>query len=176
MNALFKRYPLAANLTQTGLLMAVGDVIAQNLTDTKPHDYNRTLRAFSYGMIFAPMGMAWYPLVAKITPTSSKYINTVCRVAVDQLVFAPVVAIPMYYSAMTAMEGKRPVVAQIRHKLEEKWWPTLKDNWKVWPLFQVVNFFYVPVHYRLLAVNVVLLFWNTYLLWQNNRPSDTKVV
>jgi hypothetical protein len=36
-------------------------------------------------------------------------------------------------------------------------------NWKLWPAFQVFNLNFVPVHYQVVTVNIVSIFWNTYL-------------
>lgn len=177
---MFKRlvvsHPLAANMIQTGALFGVGDAIAQYMAPQQPHyDWPRTLRAVGYGgVIFAPIGNKWYHLLAKIKPSASHAVNTGWRVAADQLIFAPFIGIPMYYLVMTVLENRHPILPRIEEQLTTNWWPTLANNWKVWPAFQAVNFFFVPVHLRLLAVNVILIFWNTYLLWTLNAK-DAKI-
>lgn len=51
---------------------------------------------------------------------------------------------------MTVMEG-----GDIKKKLAEKWEQTLYTNWKLWPFVQLGNFTLVPLHLRLMVVNVV---------------------
>lgn len=85
--------------------------------------------------------------------------------AVDQAVFAPFIGIPLYYLAISLMEGKG--VEEVKQKLQKNWWLTLYTNWTVWPAFQAANFTFVPVAYRLMAVNVVSIGWNCYLLMKN---------
>jgi hypothetical protein len=53
-----------------------------------------------------------------------------------------------------------------------KFWPTMYYNWLVWPFAQMINFFYIPVSYRVLYDNLVTFWWNiglSYLafVWQN---------
>lgn len=44
------------------------------------------------------------------------------------------------------------------------------NNWRVWPAVNFVNFFFFPLHYRVIVVNTVGVFWNTYLAYMANRP------
>lgn len=124
-------------------------------------------------MIFAPLGDQWYKFLARIVVGRTNVAQTAARVAVDQGVFAPFIGIPLYYLAISALEGKN--WEQTRTKLEKNWWPTLYTNWSVWPVFQAVNFAFVPVSYRLMAVNVVSIGWNCYMLMKNAGEDPTKV-
>lgn len=157
---LLQRRPLATNAATTALLFGAGDVLAQG-SGNGAFNEMRTLRAVFYGgVVFAPIGDRWYKLLAAWKPVG----GTAARVAADQLLFAPFIGIPLYYSVMSLMEGRAVV-----ERVEEKWWPTLKTNWMVWPAVQVVNFGFVPVLMRLLTVNVVSVGWNCWLLLMHNR-------
>lgn len=157
-------------MVQTGLLFGTGDYLAQSLFETEKFDYLRSFRAIAYGgIIFAPIGHRWYGLLTKIKPSQSKLVNTFARVGVDQLVFAPLIGIPLYYTIMTILEMKP--LSSIEPKLSLNWWPTLKNNWLVWPIFQLFNFYLVPLQYRLLVVNLLSIGWNTYLSFELNKKS-----
>ncbi|EGV64647.1 Protein required for ethanol metabolism [Yamadazyma tenuis] len=178
-NQLLLKRPLVTNMVTTGILFGSGDFLAQRLfsQNNKKYDYPRTLRAIAYGgILFAPLGDKWYKLLNRLTvPKSLSWsdkthnrVNTLLRVGVDQLGFAPLIAIPMYYSAMTVLERSPDPVNDISAKLREHWLPTLKTNWLVWPAFQTLNFYLVPVQLRLLSVNLISIVWNCYLSYVLN--------
>ncbi|KAI3406293.1 hypothetical protein KGF56_000773 [Candida oxycetoniae] len=169
-NQLLLKKPLVTNMVSTGFLLGAGDFLAQNLFPTyseQPYDYMRTLRAVFYGgIIFAPLGDKWYKILnTKIVwaGKNERTMSTVLRVLVDQLFFAPFIGIPLYYVSMTILENKQPYVENILEKFHTSYWPTLRGNWLVWPIFQWFNFYLLPVQYRLLAVNLISIGWNTYL-------------
>ncbi|ABN66872.2 predicted protein [Scheffersomyces stipitis CBS 6054] len=180
-NQLLLRRPLLTNMISTGFLFGSGDFLAQRLFppqdgEIPPYDYLRTLRAVTYGsIVFAPIGDRWYKLLNRIKMPvrirKAKVNNmgdTLLRVGADQLIFAPFIGIPLYYSVMTVFEGHPEIIQTIRYKLDTNWWNTLWSNWLVWPLFQLFNFYLLPTHFRLLAVNVFSIGWNCYLSYLLN--------
>lgn len=54
-------------------------------------------------------------------------------------------------------------VDEAKTKVEQNWWPTLKTAWGLWIPVQALNMAVVPPGQRLLFVNVVSIFWNTFL-------------
>jgi len=54
------------------------------------------------------------------------------------------------------------------HRQKQKFWPTLINGYKLWPMVQLVNFYFVPLNHRLLVVNSVALGWNAYLAYVAN--------
>lgn len=188
-NQLILKGPLVTNMLTTGFLFGTGDFMAQKFfsdPQTSPkYDYIRTLKAVGYGgLVFAPVGDKWYKLlnkmkfpISKSTRTSmgSKKLlalDTGLRVAGDQLIFAPFIGIPMYYTVMTFWEFKPDPLKNIKSKLNDNLWDTLTTNWLVWPAFQVLNFGLIPVQFRLLAVNVISIGWNCYLSYVLNDKKD----
>jgi len=70
---------------------------------------------------------------------------------------------------MAIMEGSSP-----KDKLESTYWNALSKNWMVWPFVQAINFKFVPLHHRVLVVNVVSLGWNCYLSFLNSQGGQKK--
>lgn len=182
-NHLLKTRPLATNVVSTGFLFGAGDYLAQQiglskLESVKDYNYFRTLRAVIYGsIVFAPLGDKWYKLLPRVKMPKyghSVFANTVARVAIDQGIFAPFIGIPLYYSAMTAMEGGDGEA--MKKKIKDNWWSTLTTNWMVWPAIQALNFGFVPVQLRLLVVNVVSIGWNCYLLMVMNDSIEEEMI
>lgn len=174
------KMPLATNMLSTGFLFGTGDCLAQNIGDGD-YDYSRTLRAVIYGgIIFAPMGDRWYKIIDKvkfpnrsITPKTLRVYDTILKVGLDQLVFAPFVGIPLYYTMMTFFEFRPTPIQEAQRRIHVNWWETLKTNWLVWPTFQLFNFGLIPVQLRLLLVNIISIGWNCYLSYVLNRRHDT---
>uniref|UniRef100_A0A060SXX2 Protein SYM1 n=1 Tax=Blastobotrys adeninivorans TaxID=409370 RepID=A0A060SXX2_BLAAD len=158
--------PLTVNVISTAALFGTGDAIAQALDkQDKPYDVARTSRACVYGgVIFAPIATQWYPLINRLVHPNPA-IQSLKRVAADQLGFAPFVGIPLYFSCLGAMEGKSS--SDIKESLQSKYKDTLFTNWLVWPAVQMANFWVVPVQHRLLVVNIVSVAWNAFLSAKN---------
>ena len=92
--------------------------------------------------------------------------------SVDQLIWAPL-GVPMYFATMSLMQTKN--VEDAKKNVREKAWTTLINSYKIWPLFQMANFYFVKPDFRLLTVNIVSLFWNCYMSFVNYRSAE-KVV
>jgi hypothetical protein len=75
--------------------------------------------------------------------------------------------IPTYFYVYEIMEactmGRLPLWEATTSKMRAELVRTLITNWKVWPLFNLVNFSYLPQKLRFLASNVAAIFWNAYL-------------
>ncbi|ODV65451.1 hypothetical protein HYPBUDRAFT_114012 [Hyphopichia burtonii NRRL Y-1933] len=171
-NQLLTRRPLLTNIITTGALFGTGDYLAQKISNGK-FDSARLARAMVYGSIFfAPIGTKWYKTLPKFKfpGYNNSFLNTLTRVGVDQLVFAPI-AIPTYYSVMTVLENPPNLLPTIKSKLNDNWLNTLQTNWLVWPVVQLVNFSLIPLRFQLLFVNLVSIGWNCYLSMALNSSS-----
>lgn len=146
-----------------GVLFATGDTIAQQLVEKRRsnHDVPRTLRLALYGgAVFSPLASIWFGKVLERVQLASKPANIATKVALDQGVAAPTF-VAMFFTVTTLMAGGSPQDA--KQKLHDNWWSTLKTGWAVWIPVQAINMALVPVNARLLFVNVVSIFWNTFL-------------
>ena len=80
----------------------------------------------------------------------------------DQGLFAPTF-IGIFLSSMAVLEG-----GSVKDKLEKSYVPALTANYMIWPFVQLVNFKFVPLHHRVLFVNVISIAWNCYLSYLNS--------
>lgn len=113
-----------------------------------PFDFERLTRFMTYGFAMAPLQFRWFSFLDKIFPITktAAFSPAMKRVALDQIVFAPF-GIAVFFSAMTLAEGGgRRGVAQ---KMRDMYVPTLKANYMVWPLVQIINFRLMPVQFQL---------------------------
>ncbi|CDR88416.1 related to glomerulosclerosis protein Mpv17 [Sporisorium scitamineum] len=146
-----------------GVLFATGDTIAQQLVEKRrsQHDIPRTLRLALYGgCVFSPLASLWFGKVLERVQFSSKYANIATKVALDQGIASPAF-VAMFFGVTTLMNGGG--VEGAKKKVEDNWWSTLKTAWGLWIPVQALNMAVVPPNQRLLFVNVVSIFWNTFL-------------
>ena len=72
-----------------------------------------------------------------------------------------------FLAALQCMNNKCTKEA-VKAKMDNDYMDVLRVNWYLWPGVQLVNFYAVPVEYRILVVQVVALFWNTFLSYKAN--------
>lgn len=137
-----------------------------------------------------PTVLVWYRLLAART-TGPLWLRPLKMVLVDQAFFSPMFLTTMLCLLRT-MEGCPP--RETFNSWKRDFLPIFTTGLKVssvqasehaahyaqlWPAVQLVNFYLVPLNYRLLTVQCVSLFWNTYLSnkTQKARSStgDTKL-
>ncbi|CAD6574521.1 MAG: Protein required for ethanol metabolism [Cyphobasidiales sp. Tagirdzhanova-0007] len=161
------------SVPQAAVLFGAGDILAQQGVEKKGlrnHDLVRTARLSLYGgAVFAPLLMPWFKALERIH-LKSRVLTTLARVGADQFIAAPVL-VGIFFTAMPVMEGKPQ---DIRGRLAEKWQPTLFKNWML--TLENRSMSIVPPPLRLLVVNVVSLFWNTYLSWANSAGAAQETI
>jgi protein Mpv17 len=54
-----------------------------------------------------------------------------------------------------------------------KFKPTIISAWKLWPIVNSVNFWFVPLQFRVLYVNVLAFAWSAYLTHVNSQKLST---
>ncbi|KAG8920966.1 Protein required for ethanol metabolism [Tulasnella sp. 418] len=173
-NALERR-PLVTSIATSFTLFSAGDVLAQQIVEKKgtDHDWIRTTRLGLYGgFVFTPVVVPWYKLIDRVK-LQSKASTIASKVALDQFCFAPL-AIGLFFTGTTLLERAIPSPSStkvtqepwdeaVSAKLSKSYLTTLQANWLLFIPFQTINMGFVPLQHRLLAVNVISLFWNTYL-------------
>jgi protein Mpv17 len=50
-------------------------------------------------------------------------------------------------------------------------WPTMLRHWKLWPFVHSFNFYFVPLHHRMMVQNLALVGWSGYLSHLNSGGS-----
>ncbi|TVY67531.1 Protein sym-1 [Lachnellula suecica] len=157
--------PLLTQSVTTAVLFATGDTMAQQLVEKKGlknHELARTGRMALY-VIFGPAATTWFKFLQNKVVLKNKNLEIVARVAADQTIFAST-NLFVFLSSMAIMEGSSP-----QDKLNSTYATALQKNWMVWPFVQAINFKLVPLHHRVLVVNVVSLGWNCYLSFLNSQ-------
>lgn len=93
------------------------------------------------------------------------------KVACDQLIFAPSF-LALFIVTLGAIQ--REDFDVIVYKFKRDYPDILLANYKLWPAVQLVNFYFVPLHYQVLVVQIVAILWNSYLSWKTQAQLKLK--
>ncbi|XP_045615513.1 protein Mpv17 isoform X2 [Procambarus clarkii] len=152
-------------------LTGAGDLLSQFFVEKKPatqYEWQRTARFFAIGTFFiGPSITKWYR-VLDVKFGSGKGIRALKKVAVDQLVFAPVF-LGVFLGVLGVMQGHRP--QRIQNDIKKNYKDIILTCWSVWPAVQICNFSFVPLNYQVLVAQTFALVWNTYLAWKTNKDT-----
>lgn len=153
-------------------------------------DIQRTGRFMFYNFSVAPLIHTWFTFLDRnfpINPSSNPSVNfavrktvaptsimrairtmtpAIKRMMTDQIFFAPV-GLALMFSGLTVLEGGG--IQEIKNKLDNAFLSTLKANYAVWPLVQLVNFGVMPLQLRLPFVSVIGIAWNAYVSLANSK-------
>ncbi len=130
-----------------------------------PFDFERLTRFAAYGFLMAPIQYKWFGFLARSFPITKAHgtVPAMKRVAMDQLVFAPVgmiiwadhvrgillisLGLACFFTFMTVAEGggKRAVV----RKFQDVYLSALKANFMLWPMVQMLNFRVIPIQFQI---------------------------
>ncbi|KAF3441930.1 hypothetical protein FNV43_RR15845 [Rhamnella rubrinervis] len=175
-------HPVKTQVISSGFLWGLGDIGAQFITHSsakkrlqisdEDEDFKINWKrvgitsAFGFGFV-GPVGHFWYEgldrfirLKLQLQPKSARFIAT--KVALDSLTFGPLDLV-VFFTYMGLATGNS--VDQVKEGLKRDFLPALVLEGGIWPIFQVVNFRYVPVRYQLLYVNVFCLLDSAFLSW-----------
>lgn len=165
---LVDKFPWGSQIIQTGVLCAAGDVIAQVAIEKKSRaefEVSRVARFFFMGScVVAPCIRSWYLVMEKMVKFQGGK-AALTKMLLDQGLFAPCF-LAVFVSVASSLQGLG--VTEIRENLASNYTDILVTNWKIWPATQLVNFYFTPFQHRILVVNIVALFWNTYLASKTN--------
>ena len=115
-----------------------------------PFDFERLTRFMAYGFLMAPVQHTWFSWLSSTFPITATSATgpAIKRVAVDQLVFAPV-GLACFFTFMTVTEGGS--LRDVRRKFEDVYIPALKVNLMVWPAVQMLNFRVLPIQFQIVS-------------------------
>lgn len=109
----------------------------------------------------------WYRVLDKYVGNKGTTV-AVKKVVLDQFVFAPA-----FVSVVLATLGgiQTRNLEQSIDRVKRDYKDVLIANYSLWPWVQLANFYFVPLHYQVLLVQSVALFWNTYLSWKTQHSN-----
>jgi protein Mpv17 len=173
--ALFAR-PLTVKMTTASVIFFVSDSATQKLMDpTAEWDIARSGSGAAFGVVATGWLHYWWGFlevfVGKRLPIAQHRLsNTLVKVFLDQAIGAPIY-IYTYYVITNFLqewnaqkkESVKPASALLEKTCEraaELLPPTMLRHWTLWPAVHSINFYYSPLHHRVLVQNLVLIGWS----------------
>ncbi|XP_068199506.1 protein Mpv17 isoform X2 [Antennarius striatus] len=166
---LMTKYPWTVQIVTAGSLVGVGDVAAQQLIERRGlahHNIERTAKMMSIGFFFVgPVLGGWYNVLDRLVVGGTKT-SALKKMLMDQLCFTPGF-LASFLCISGALNGL--TVEENTNKLKRDYMDALLSNYSLWPAIQIVNFYFIPLQYRLVLVQIVAIGWNSYLTWKVNK-------
>lgn len=161
-----EKHPVLVQSVQNGIVYGCSDLIAQFYVERTPAskiNVKRTIVFITTGAIYAgPAGALWYRFLAKKIGTTGN-LTVVKKVAVDQLLYVPIFHLGLI-TVVNTLHGNN--VEFIIKQIRQKYIDILSTSIKIWPIVNLINFKFTPLRYQLLIVQIVGLFWNTFVSWK----------
>ncbi|KAF8565111.1 hypothetical protein P879_08404 [Paragonimus westermani] len=181
MNILWKKYldllnrkPLVAHAISTSLLMASADLLSQKVIEKKVNfDFNRNKNFWIVGALFLGPALSKWIRVISSSFSGTATVKVVKMLLADQLLFTPPILLGVV-SSLGLLRGYS--IPQLKQHLSDHYWTILFMNYKIWPLAQSINFFFMPLQFRVLYINFVALFWNVYVAYVTQSLSKIPLV
>ena len=166
--------PLLTNLSTAVPLMACGDVVAQRIEGRPTVDTQRTTTMVTYsGAVFTPFFFYIYRLQERLLRGPPLLLAS--QKAVFSVVVGGIPANGVFLSLSTFIEmrlfGKEPsgkhtgrtMSEVLADKLRYDWPRIVQGSIAFWAPMNFVNFYFVPVQYRLVISSFAAVGWNCFL-------------
>ncbi|XP_017058287.1 LOW QUALITY PROTEIN: mpv17-like protein 2 [Drosophila ficusphila] len=167
---MFGKYLLITNVVGSGLLMVVGDVIAQEyeyrrgLRHQDRFDTDRMFRMFVAGALQGPLHHYVYNWMDRVMPART-FQNIVKKILIDQLVMSPACILIFFYSICYL---ERQTLEATNQELISKFPYVYLLDWMTWPAAQYLNFRYLDTKYRVTFVNVCTAVYNVLMSYMKH--------
>lgn len=169
-NKMFGKYLLVTNVLGSGLLMVVGDVIAQEyeyrhvLRKQDRYDNERMFRMFVAGALQGPLHHYVYNWMDRVMPHRT-FRNIINKILIDQLFMSPACIVIFFY---TVCYLEHQSLQATNEELISKFPYIYLMDWLTWPAAQYINFRYLDTKYRVAFVNVCTAVYNVLMSYMKH--------
>uniref|UniRef100_A0A0K8RGJ9 Uncharacterized protein n=1 Tax=Ixodes ricinus TaxID=34613 RepID=A0A0K8RGJ9_IXORI len=163
--ALFGRHLVLTNATISTVMGVAGDLVQQHYEILSGHQAQvSSVRTFhmgaaglTTGMISSLLGMCLLGIRLGMLGRSLR--TVLLKVLYDQVVFSPI-NLTVYFGTVGVLE--RSGWAEMRSEIWAKGCTIYKVEWFIWPPAQFLNFYVLPLRYRVFFDNLVSFGFDVY--------------
>ncbi|XP_063235875.1 mpv17-like protein 2 [Bacillus rossius redtenbacheri] len=175
-SVMFNKYLFITNVGISVTLSGTGDVIQQHYEILRDRDvtWDKT-RTFNMSASGLTVGIVCHHLYKYLDRTfPGRAVSTVLKkVLIDQLVSSPL-CIGTFFATLAYLEGAS--AGELVEEVRQKGWRLYFADCAIWPPAQVVNFYFVPPHLRVLYDNTISLGFDVYFSYVKNQlPLESNV-
>lgn len=152
--------PFITNVLTTCTFMTTGDLTSQWILQQKDQiDLKQTVRFGIAGFIFVgPVVRGCLVMIDKVFGPTKSLAVLGKKLILDQGVCAPCF-LAGNITVLTML--KTQSFEETKNELQKSYFNLLKLNYSFWPFVQVINFYFIPLTYRVLFGSSAALAWNT---------------
>jgi protein Mpv17 len=183
-----EKQPLLTKASMASVIFFSSDSVTQYLLRKDENafewDTMRAMSAGNFGVVGTTFLHFWWGFLeklvgARIPLAQHRIANTAAKVIIHQSMGAPFYIYSYYVltnfgQRVHKAAGWDDVVqawTDVHEKAGAMLWPTMLRHWSVWPVVQSFNFYFTPLHHRVLVHNTVLILWSGYLSYLNHEAN-----
>lgn len=183
-------HPIFTKAVMAAAIFFVSDSASQYIQsrhkDSFDWSFSRALSGSSFGIVATVGVHYWWGLleavVKKRLPLKThRLANTACKVILDQSIKAPLyiytyfVLTKFLNEQMDGAQDWQASWTEANRNAAEMLLPTMLQHWRVWIPVHSFNFYFVPLHHRVLVQNSILVFWSGYLSYLNHPQAEKMI-
>ncbi|OEU18520.1 hypothetical protein FRACYDRAFT_153481, partial [Fragilariopsis cylindrus CCMP1102] len=146
--------PIITKCLSAGFISSIGNVLAQGI------NHPQVSRFALLNILFvAPILHHWYQFINKAVPGRA-FSKVLQRTFWDEFIFTPMY-LPVFLGMLWKSEGTTNdnIIKMIISELPS----IITAEWLVWVPTMIVTFRYIPMKFQVLTINLIGIFWQTFL-------------
>lgn len=167
--------PFITNVLTTCTFMTTGDLTSQLIVQRRDELNLRQTATFALaGLIFVgPVVRGSLVAIDKIFGPTSNFLVLGKKLLFDQGLCAPCFLVGSI-TTLTLLQTQS--FEKVRDELNRSYFNLLKMNYTFWPFVQVLNFYFIPLAYRVVFGSSAALIWNTMFSYKlYNKKSQISI-
>ncbi len=177
--ALSTKYPRLVAGCTASCVLTLADLSCQTLfqpteNELKGYDWNRTRGLALFGFVYygGPC-KSLYLYFDKVMGTNPKPRTVVIQTFIDCYIHTPMTLIPAFYYITNGVKGKS--IQETTAQLQREWFEASFGSIVFWTPAQLINFWAVPQHSKILFVACFSFIHKTWLSWLSNREEHERL-